>query len=618
LRSQRAAQLTLTAREHAEALAGFGDDATPGSSVALRSGLLEGPHLAMQLGARVDPRPDPERSGSVLRLDDSAVVLGAAGVQLEAWSHRNWWGPGWQSALALGNNAPALAGVGLQRSSGGTAASPWFSWLGPWSAEAFVARSDGKTLPSYPFIFGGRFEFRPFSHLEIGFERTTQWGGGGRNQSIGSFLNMVLSRHSNPANAAQQAYDPANGMAGYDARIRCPDFLRCAVYGQAIGEDMAGKLPSRFLGLGGVEAWSADGSQRFVAEAARTSIYKDWFGKPILSNAYRNYAYPDGYTDDGRWLGAGVGPDSRLFSFGWIDADADSLVRVAVGHVGSRIGVFSPDTFDPRESGRLLAVSARRSFEWGPATWTPQLDWSRVRAPAGTQRETRLGLEMRMNLDDVARGPAGAWAGARLGDADPHLVASVAALGAAFLLDRAADRFARTHLHDTADIGLRRVGDALPYAEFGLAAVSWLALDDPRAARTGLAGVEAALASVVAAEAIKRVVDRPRPTEGRGAGSFGDADSRAHSAFPSEHSALAWALLTPAAEEYDAPWLYGVAGLTNAGRVFGRAHWLSDTAAGAVLGWWIGDAFRARNAAAAGAPRVAIGPRSIGLVLPLR
>ena len=73
---------------------------------------------------------------------------------------------------------------------------------------------------------------------------------------------------------------------------------------------------------------------------------------------------------------------------------------------------------------------------------------------------------------------------------------------------------------------------------------------------------------------------------------------RLDSSFPSVNSALAWSVLTPIAQRYDAPWLYGVAALTNAARVAGRNHWLSDTVAGSVLGYVVGDWFGKRADAA--------------------
>ena len=117
LRGQQSARVGLTVRGRKDAISGFGDDATPGSSVQLRTGELDGPHLAMQLGGRLDAVSDSGDAHATARLDDSAVAVDALGVQAQAWAHRSWWGPGWQSALPLSNNAPVLDGVGLDRKS---------------------------------------------------------------------------------------------------------------------------------------------------------------------------------------------------------------------------------------------------------------------------------------------------------------------------------------------------------------------------------------------------------------------------------------------------------------------------------------------------------------------
>jgi membrane-associated phospholipid phosphatase len=75
-----------------------------------------------------------------------------------------------------------------------------------------------------------------------------------------------------------------------------------------------------------------------------------------------------------------------------------------------------------------------------------------------------------------------------------------------------------------------------------------------------------------------------------------------------------WAVTTPYAEEYGAPWLYGLAALTNASRVLDREHWLSDTVGGAALGYVMGSlAWQARRARKQTAPTVVVGPRDVYL-----
>lgn len=201
----------------------------------------------------------------------------------------------------------------------------------------------------------------------------------------------------------EQASDPANAMAGYDLRWRCPTGVRCAVYAQLIGEDQAGGLPSRLLGLYGVEAWSANARDRYLAEYAETGCNTPIGRSPARGCAYRNHAYPQGYTDASRWLGAGVGPDSRLLTLAWLDTSRDASMRFHIGKVGARIGSFAA-TGDRSTSGRMLGFSARRGFRWGRVGLTPEFDWLRIEAAGGRRTELRIGLTLQVELEAVDGG----------------------------------------------------------------------------------------------------------------------------------------------------------------------------------------------------------------------
>jgi hypothetical protein len=395
LRAQAPGRVAMMARGHSEALAGFGDQATPGSALEVRSGTFESPDVVAQVGGRLEDRGDTG-DGERLRFDESVLAAEVFGLQLQAWSHRSWWGPGWQNSLILGSNAPAFNAIGVQRRWASTSGSPWLAWLGPWNGELFVAKTEDD-MDSW--LFGQRITLRPFPQLEIGLTRTAQWGGKGRPQSLESFMRMFAAVGSNPATRQQQASDPGNTMAGFDLRARCPEGLRCAVYGQFIGEDEAGFMPSKYLGLFGVEYWPADGQQRVFAEYIDSRCGAPPLGTPARGCAYRNWAYPQGYASDGRWMGANVGPDSRLLTLGWMDAARDSAVRLHLGRIGSGVGAFSPTTDDPSTSGRLLGLSARQGFTWGRSQLSGQLDWMRVFAPNGPHSDLRVSLQWEIPLD---------------------------------------------------------------------------------------------------------------------------------------------------------------------------------------------------------------------------
>jgi membrane-associated phospholipid phosphatase len=225
------------------------------------------------------------------------------------------------------------------------------------------------------------------------------------------------------------------------------------------------------------------------------------------------------------------------------------------------------------------------------------------------------------SIDRLGRDLTGAWQGVRNIDgwtAGGLLAGSV--LSAA-LLDARADRFASRHAGASWLKAGVRVGNALPWA--GLAAAGLLALEpgDPERARTAWTATEAGGASLALALGLKYAVGRARPGETPGTASrnFSPFGRGAHSdAFPSNHTIVAWSVATPFALAYDAPWLYGVAAITNGARVGSRAHWLSDTVASSALGHGVGRIFwqasrdgdRDRPSAV---PQVALSPSSVTL-----
>ena len=606
LRAQQAVRVGLTLRERKDALAAFGDDATPGSSLQLRSGEYDGPHLALQAGGRLDPVADSGRPHGTARLDDSAIAVDAFGIQAQVWAHRSWWGPGWQSALPLSNNSPALDGIGFQRAEVLPSKSPWLSWLGPWNMDFFLARTEGEPpgAGSNPLLSGWRLSARPFPLLEIGLTRMAQFGGTGHPETLGSFARAVVGSHANAQTVEAQSRDSGNGLAGGDLRLRCPFGVRCAAYTQIMGEDDRKHLPYKYMEVLGAEAWSGDGATRLFFEATEVGCRETWRKPTTPACAYLNYAYLNGFTNGNRWLGASVGSDGKLLTLGWMDTDWGSVVRLSYAHVGSRMGTFGPPLAEVAPGRPLWALSARRTWRFGDTSVTPEFDWTRQAWVDGVHVSPRVGVELSTTLDDLGEASPRRLADALAAAGGPttnRLLVAGALIGGAALFDRAAGSYVDAHHNEPSLKVLRQVGSALPFAEFGLAGAAWFAYRGDPDGDIALASVEAGLTSAALAETIKLGVDRSRPREGRGAADFGH-EKRSDSSFPSVHAALAWSLLTPIAQRYDAPWLYGVAALTNAGRVAGRNHWLSDTVAGAVLGYVIGDWFGKRADGSRGAP----------------
>jgi membrane-associated phospholipid phosphatase len=117
----------------------------------------------------------------------------------------------------------------------------------------------------------------------------------------------------------------------------------------------------------------------------------------------------------------------------------------------------------------------------------------------------------------------------------------------------------------------------------------WGHLTDNEVAReTGVLSGEAAINAIIDTTVFKYAFERERPFTGDGRGRFFQGGT----SFPSQHSAISWAVASVIAHEYPGPatqiLAYGVAGAVSAARVAGQKHFLSDALVGSALGWYIG------------------------------
>lgn len=95
--------------------------------------------------------------------------------------------------------------------------------------------------------------------------------------------------------------DKWNDIGGFDFRLRYGDFQ---VYGEAMGEDQAGGLPSKWAYRMGLylPKISSDGSWDLTLEAAKTT--DAW---------YTHWTYQQGWTYSGDIMGDDMGNDARKY-----------------------------------------------------------------------------------------------------------------------------------------------------------------------------------------------------------------------------------------------------------------------------------------------------------------
>ncbi len=154
------------------------------------------------------------------------------------------------------------------------------------------------------------------------------------------------------------------------------------------------------------------------------------------------------------------------------------------------------------------------------------------------------------------------------------------------VLDKPVDRFVSKHQGASITDTWGNVGKAMPVVLAGAAGAA-VAFGDSRLQNMGIISLQSIAASTGVSMVTKRVVRRARPDEE--VGTWSRSTRRSDASFPSNHAAVVFAAVTPFAQEYDAPWLYGLAAVGSMGRVADRQHWVSDVVAGGLVGYVIGS-----------------------------
>ncbi|EUC71640.1 hypothetical protein Y017_02440 [Alcanivorax sp. 97CO-5] len=260
---------------------------------------------------------DGDRDNEYVRMDDSYLAGIVGNWQLGVGAIDRWWGPGWQSSLALSNNARPIPGVWLSRQMPLAPQSPWLSWIGPWDLQFIAGRQEQDRAVPDAHVLGARFVFKPLDSLQIGLTRLAQWGGEGRPQNFQAFWDATIGRDNGESSGFDDD-DPSNQIGGVDFRLSLnPGDVPLGIYGQFIGEDEAGGLPSKRSSLAGIDivtGWGK-GSQRFFAEATET-VAGSWFGDRRHDVMYEHSTYKTGFRYHGRNLASTWEGDAKVTTLG--------------------------------------------------------------------------------------------------------------------------------------------------------------------------------------------------------------------------------------------------------------------------------------------------------------
>ncbi len=145
-----------------------------------------------------------------------------------------------------------------------------------------------------------------------------------------------------------------------------------------------------------------------------------------------------------------------------------------------------------------------------------------------------------------------------------------------------------------------------------------LLTDDTKLQDAAFTSMQSLLYAGLVTYGLKYTVGRMRPYEGNGSNRF--LPLSGHNSFPSGHTTVAFAIVTPWVVYYPHPVTYGLFALsagTAVARLAHNAHWATDVAAGAaigtVTGYWLTKRHQGLQRGASLTPTA--GPDALGFTL---
>jgi len=229
------------------------------------------------------------------------IITFGAGLIDRHWSFSN------NTSLILSQNARPSKSIYLKLKNKFK-----YDWLPPeanWSFEAFNGFTEDSLNNTNPMLAGVRAILSPVEGLNFELVQTSQWGGKGHSKGI-SALGATFLLDTNVGSNSN-----INKMAGFGISYTLPTkTIPLRIYGQAIGEDEAGNLPSCFAYLAGLE-WEnikIKYPTTVGIEAVDTRIDTSSHGFCGPNTMYNNATYK--YINYGKTMGTAIDTEGTSLS----------------------------------------------------------------------------------------------------------------------------------------------------------------------------------------------------------------------------------------------------------------------------------------------------------------
>jgi hypothetical protein len=178
------------------------------------------------------------------------------------------------------------------------------------------------------------------------------------------------------------------------------------------------------------------------------------------------------------------------------------------------------------------------------------------------------------------------------------IIGAGALIGGLMAADQAVRKYTRNHHNQQTNDFFSDYIDPLGDGRYGAAICGLFyfggkIFDNQRAKETGIMGIESMAVAGALSSIGKLLIGRERPKKNKGAFYYQGVNSKSYkSSLPSGHTTMAFSLASVIAEQYENILIdilaYGAASAVGFQRVYDDDHWLSDVAAGAILGIVVG------------------------------
>ena len=256
------------------------------------------------------------------------------------WSFSN------NTSLIMSNNARPSKSIYLKLEN--KFGYDWFPSKANWSLEVFNGFSEGSLIGSKSMLSGIRAVLSPVEGLDFELIQSSQWGGNGYNNGISSFVAATFFDSNMGPNSN------INKLAGFGISYLMPSNLPLRIYGQAIGEDESGNLPSCFAYLAGLEWMNTKIKYPTIVgvETIDTRIKITSHDNCGPNTMYNNSTYD--YTNYGKSMGA------------TIDTEGTSLAIYVNSQISQKINIeFATKSVvinDNNWSGHRLSTKRQSGF----------------------------------------------------------------------------------------------------------------------------------------------------------------------------------------------------------------------------------------------------------------